>query len=300
MTSNVRIIVVFGATGVQGTGLIEALSPHEEFSILALSRNPQSESSKYLASLPRVKVVKVPDDCMEEPLKVFQSLNLQKGDVHGVFSVQGYVDDTTMIRQGKAIADASVEFEVKHIVYSSVDFAGLENTGFSAFECKREVENYIKKLSIQYTFLRPVQFMDIWLPKIEFQFKVGRTVWSKFTYYKNPNKKHQLISSKDIGKAGSIAFIKGHEWKSDGIIRLAGDELSVKDIQLIYKEVMGENIPFAPSFLAWTVKQFVPIVKQFAQFFEETGYNVPIAEVRKDIPDLEDYRTFLLRHKNKM
>ncbi|WWC62329.1 uncharacterized protein I303_104925 [Kwoniella dejecticola CBS 10117] len=290
-----KTIIVFGATGVQGKGLIEALSPHAEFNIIALSRNPLSSSSKYLASLPRVKVIKVPDNCMEEPSKVFQSLDLQKGDVYGVFSVQGYVDDTTMIRQGKAIADTSVQFGVKHIVYSSVDFAGLDDTKFSTFECKRAVENHILTLPIRHTFLRPVQFMDIWLPDVEAQFKMGRTVWAKHTYYKNPNKKHQLISSRDIGIAGARAFVQGRE----GPIRLAGDELSVKEIQATYKEVMGHNIAFSPSPLAWFVKQVVPVVKQFAKFFEETGYNVPIAEVRKEFPEFEDYRSFLLRHKNK-
>ncbi|WWC88919.1 uncharacterized protein L201_003834 [Kwoniella dendrophila CBS 6074] len=297
-SSSSKVIVVFGATGVQGTGLIEALSPNDDFSIIALSRNPSSSSSTYLSKLPHVQVVQVADNCMDEPSKVFQSLGLHKGGVYGVFSVQGYVDDATMIKQGKAIADASVGFGVKHIVYSSVDFAGMEDTGFSTFECKRTVENYIKSLPISYTILRPVQFMDIWLPNVEFQFKMGRTVWSKYTYYKNPNKKHQLISSKDIGKAGSLAFINGPNWNK-GVVRLAGDELSVKEIQQVYKEVYGQPISFAPSVLAWTVKQFVPIVKQFAKFFEENGYNIPINEVKQQIPELEDFRTFLLRHKNK-
>ncbi|WRT67562.1 uncharacterized protein IL334_004534 [Kwoniella shivajii] len=296
MSLTSKTIVVFGSTGLQGTALIEALSPNPDFSIIALSRNPTSGSAQQLAKLPRVQVVKVADDNMDEPSKVFPALGLEKGDVYGVFSVQSYVDDNTMIKQGKIIADASVQFGVKHIVYSSTDFGGLDDTGFSTFECKRTVENHILSLPISHTFLRPVQFMDIWLPAAPFQFKMGRTVWAKYTYYKHPERKHQLISSRDIGKAGAKAFIDGPEWKG-GVIRLAGDEMTVAEIQKVYKEVMGQEMPFAPSFMAWTAKQFVPIVKQFAKFFDETGYNVPISEIRQELPDMEDYRSFLLRHK---
>ncbi|WVR06181.1 hypothetical protein IAU60_003211 [Kwoniella sp. DSM 27419] len=294
--SSTKTIVVFGATGVQGTALIEALSPNNTFRIIALSRNPASGPSKKLAALPNTTVAEAPATVMDKPLEVLESLGLKKGEIHGVFSVQGYVDDAAMVRQGKAIADAAVAYDVKHIVYSSVDFAGLTNTEVAGFETKRAVENYILTLPIGHTFLRPVQFMDIWLPDTPFQFKMGRTVWSKLTYYKHPERKHQLISSRDIGKAGAKAFIEGPQWK-DGVVRLAGDEMVVGDLNKVYKEVYGTDIPFAPLPLAWFVSKVVGLVKEFAKFFDEHGFNVPIEEVRKDIPDLEDYRTFLLRNK---
>ena len=92
---------------------------------------------------------------MDEPREVFASLSslgIEKGGVYGVFSNQGYVDDATMIRQGarvacpswplsshahpstagNAIAEASLDFGVKHLVYSSVDVGGLDDTGIAA------------------------------------------------------------------------------------------------------------------------------------------------------------------------
>lgn len=83
---------------------------------------------------------------MDEPAKVFTQLNFANGDVYGVFSVQGYVDDKTMIRQGmrcivakmswthllgKAIADAAHSIGVKHFVYSSTDNGGPVDRGDS-------------------------------------------------------------------------------------------------------------------------------------------------------------------------
>ena len=51
-------------------------------------------------------MVRVDKKCMDEPQRVvfdgaLKGIGLGKGDVWGVLSIQGYVDDTTMIAQGK-------------------------------------------------------------------------------------------------------------------------------------------------------------------------------------------------------
>ncbi|KAK8845630.1 hypothetical protein IAR55_006346 [Kwoniella newhampshirensis] len=297
MTTN-KTIVAFGATGTQGTAMIQALTSLDpSWIILALTRNPESSASKRLASLRGVKVIKVAENCMEEPDKVFASLEgVRKGEVHGVFSVQGYENDKNMVKFGVAIADAAKDFGVKHIVYSSSQFGGLEDTGFASLEVKRKVEIHIKSIGLPYTFLRPVQFMDIWTPNTPFQFRIGRTVWLKHTFTSHPDKKLQLVSPRDIGIGAARAFINGPGWK-DGVVDLAGDALTTREIEKIYKDVWGGSIPLAPFFMAWSAKRFVPIVRDFAQFFVESGWNVDIDELRKDIPELEDYETYARRYK---
>lgn len=118
-----KVIVVFGATGVQGKGFCQVgytylhtirqtsmltptqwLSKHpNSYTIYALTRSPTSSASKYLSSLPNVNVIQVAPDCMENPKVVFRSLEkygVKENGVYGVFSVQGYVDDKTKYRQG--------------------------------------------------------------------------------------------------------------------------------------------------------------------------------------------------------
>ncbi|WWD22583.1 NAD(P)H:quinone oxidoreductase, type IV [Kwoniella shandongensis] len=293
-----KTIVVFGATGLQGTAMIRALTTSDPtWTILALTRNPTSPSSQKLASYPGVKLVKVDANCMEEPDKVFASLGMEKGDVHGVFSVQGYENDANIVKFGCAIADAAKDFGVKHFVYSSCDFGGLDDTGCSIFEVKRTVENHIKSIDLPYTFLRPVQFMETWTPETPFPFKIGRTVTMKYTYSSpDTDKRLQLISTRDIGIVAAKAFINGPGWKN-GIVRLAGDQLNPKQLDAVYQEVLGTKVPLVPWFLALTAKKFVPVVKGFSEFFAKQGWNVDIDELRRDIPELEDYRTFLKRYK---
>jgi cell envelope opacity-associated protein A len=40
---------------------------------------------------------------MDNPTKVFRDLKLEPGDVYGVFSVQGYVDEATELKQGQLL-----------------------------------------------------------------------------------------------------------------------------------------------------------------------------------------------------
>ena len=51
--SQKKIIVVFGATGAQGGGLVRAIlnDPYSEFAVRAVTRNPDSDKAKELAKL---------------------------------------------------------------------------------------------------------------------------------------------------------------------------------------------------------------------------------------------------------
>ncbi|KAL7421100.1 hypothetical protein Q5752_003984 [Cryptotrichosporon argae] len=285
-----KTIVVFGSTGVQGSSLIKALAGHNTpiitYHIVALTRNPSSSASKRLAALPGVEVVQVAENNMDEPAAVFAKLGRA---VHGVFSVQGYVDDKAMIRQGKAVADAAVAAGAKHLVYSSTE-AG-DYSGMPSYATKFVVEDHIRTLPIGHTFLRPVQFMDNYLPSAPFFFRMGRTVTLRYTFYHHPERKHQLISARDIGRAGAKAFAEGPDWMA-GVVPLAADAVCVRDIERIYKEVYGEPIALVNGLLARTIKTFVPIVRGMVHFFDDVGYRVDIPAVEKELPGMLKLREF--------
>jgi hypothetical protein len=111
-----------------------------------------------------------------------------------------------------------------------------------SFEVKKRVEEHIRSLcgpdgtGMGYSFLRPVQFMENLLPDAPFLFKIGRTVLIRYTFVNHPERKHQFISSRDIGRAGSKAFTEGPGWQN-GIVRLAGDGLTMPELQRVYEEV---------------------------------------------------------------
>ena len=54
-----KTIVVIGAAGAQGGGVVRALSAKGGFAIKAVTRNPSSDKAKALAALPGVSVISV-------------------------------------------------------------------------------------------------------------------------------------------------------------------------------------------------------------------------------------------------
>lgn len=64
------------------------------------------------------------------------------------------------IRQGKAVADAAKAADIQHFIYSSV--GGAErNSGLPHFECKWQIEQYIRMLGLPATIMRPTVFMEM-------------------------------------------------------------------------------------------------------------------------------------------
>jgi hypothetical protein len=77
-----------------------------KYTIYALTRNSATASATRLASLPGVKVMQVPKDVMSRPAAAFAALGWTKGDLYGVYSVQGYVDAETDAKQGVSSLEA--------------------------------------------------------------------------------------------------------------------------------------------------------------------------------------------------
>ena len=103
------------------------------------------------------------------------------------------------------------------------------------FETKRIVENHINTLPLTHTHLRPVQFMENFLPTAPFMFKVSRTVVMRYTFAHHPERMHQLVAVRDIGEAGARAFVDSKY--ENAVVRLAGWEGQPKDIDAVFREV---------------------------------------------------------------
>src|SRR5262249_98669 len=146
-----KTILVSGATGKQGGALLKYLL-RNGWRIRALTRNPRGRAAQKLSES-GVEVVQGDMDDVE-------SLKRAARGVHGVYSVQDFwtVGAKREVQQGKNMADAARSTGVEHFVYSSV--GGAErNSGITHWETKWEVENYIRKLGLAATVLRPAAFM---------------------------------------------------------------------------------------------------------------------------------------------
>jgi uncharacterized protein YbjT (DUF2867 family) len=170
-----KVILVTGATGKQGGGVIDALLAQKEqqWEILAVTRTASSSSAQKLAAKsPSIKLVEGNLD--DVPALFAEAKKVASGPIWGVYSVQvsqgkGVTHDGE-IAQGKALIDQSLENGVKHFVYSSVDRGGNEvswdvETPIPHFQTKYHLERYLREktegTSLGWTILRPVAFMDV-------------------------------------------------------------------------------------------------------------------------------------------
>lgn len=105
-------------------------------------------------------------------------------------------------------------------------------------------------------------------------------------------KKLQMIAASDIGKFGARAFLYPEQYKGR-FISLAGDELSYEEIARTFKEVTGETLPttwqLVANLMAWMIKE----IGYMFRFMRETGYKADIEELRKELPGLKSWKTWL-------
>jgi len=117
-------ILITGATGKQGGATIKALLASQEssdFTIFALTRNPDSPSAQALAtSSEKIKIIK---GDMNDCSAIFEAAPTRIKSVFCVtmpsigFGAKAGAEEG----QGKALIDAALEHNVEHFVYTSVD-----------------------------------------------------------------------------------------------------------------------------------------------------------------------------------
>lgn len=189
---------------------------------------------------------------------------------------------------GKALVDAALAHGVEHFVYTSVDRHGADSdstdTDIPHFVHKAHVEKHLievcKNSKMTWTILRPTVFMDNIV--LGFAGKMYPTAWKVGL---SPDKKLQLIATKDIGYFGAQALLSP-KWFAGRAISLAGDELTFAEANTIFAREIGCDIPTTfgalASALIWAVKD----VHLMFKFFENVGYAADVQTLRVEHPGL--------------
>lgn len=158
-----KILAVFGATGQQGSSIVNYVLNDPEFSqqfkIRAITRDTTSEKAKELSK----KVEVVQGDVLDK-----SSLGPALTGVHTVYAMStpsfGPDGPDVEFNSGKAIADAAVEKGVEYFVWSTLPavskISGGKYTKVGPFEAKARVEEYIRSLSIKSSFISLGYFME--------------------------------------------------------------------------------------------------------------------------------------------
>jgi len=285
-------LLVLGATGKQGKKLVDTLlasSSKESFTILALTRNPDSPSAKALAA--KSDTIKLVKGNLDDVPAVFKAaLETTNGSpIWGVFSVQQAVQDGATqereTKQGKDMVDGAIANNVKVFVYSSVERRGEDPTYVPHFISKHDIELYLKEKAqgkMTWTILRPVAFMDGLTPN--FMGKVMAT-WIKIGL--KASKRLSFIATSDIGFFAAQGFLQpdSPDYKNQAI-SLAGDDLTFEEINQVFKDKQGYGVPTTFEFVGRFIKWMLTELNIMFKWFDEVGFAVDIPKLKRMNPKL--------------
>ncbi len=255
-----RIVLITGATGKQGGAVARSLAG-KEFSLRAMTRQPQGDAAKALAQLGADVVAGNLDD----PASLKQAL----AGVWGVFSVQNTWEAGVEKEeeQGKRLATLAKEAGVQHFVYSSVGSAH-RRTGIPHFDNKWRVEETVRGLSFpSHVIIRPVFFME---NLISPWFLNGDGFYAAL----NPATVLQMIAVDDIGRHGARAFLAADRLNRREM-DLAGDAATMPQAAAALAKGLGRPI----NFVRVPIEEVRRNSEDFAamlEWFERVGYDADV------------------------
>ncbi|KAJ6584327.1 hypothetical protein B0H19DRAFT_1216678 [Mycena capillaripes] len=168
--SSPRIITVFGATGLQGTSIVDAVLADGTFTPRAITRNPTSEAAQALAAR-GAQVAKA--DLMDKA-----SMVEAMRESEAVFGLTNYFEPTIFpgnptgeIEQGKNLVDAAKEAGVIFFVFSGPPstsrLSGGKYTQARHFDNKEVIEKYLQASGLANATIHLGGFLEnFWIFKL--------------------------------------------------------------------------------------------------------------------------------------
>jgi uncharacterized protein YbjT (DUF2867 family) len=246
-----KVIVVFGATGAQGGGLVRAIlnDNNSEFAVRAVSRDPNSDKAKALAEMGAEVVAGNVDDS-ESIKKVLEG-------AYGAYFVTFFWEHSSPekeIAEAKNMAYAAKEAGLKHVIWSTLEdvrkFVPLDDNSMPTLHGKYKVPHFDGKGESDQFFIDagvPVTFMlasYYWDNLIYFGMGPKRGEDGKLSItFPMGDKKMAGIAAADIGKCAYGIFKKGEELIGKRI-GIAGDQLTCTEMAEALSKALGEEVTY--------------------------------------------------------
>ncbi len=221
-------IFITGATGNQGGAAARSLASNG-VKVKALVRDPSSAKAEALKNS-GVELVK---GDLDDPSSYTHHLD----GIDGVFGVLSFpLAFEKEVNQGKALANAARDKNVKHFIYSSVAYSD-QKTGIPHFESKYLIEKNLIGTGIPYTILRPVSFYE----NFQYPDVKKRILKGKFVAPLDKNTVQQIISAEDVGKVAAHIFLNPDAYKNR-TINLAAETMDQGQMASAFSDVLGFNV----------------------------------------------------------
>lgn len=305
--SEKKIIVVFGATGAQGGGLVRAILNHSnsEFSVRAVTRDTTSPKAQALAAM-GAEVVAGDVDDIASVKKALQG-------AYGAYFVTFFWSHFSAEKEtaeAKALAEAAKEAGLKHVIWSTLEdvrkFVPLENTSMPTlqgkykvphFDGKGEADQYFIAAGVPTTFLLASFY---WENLIYFGSGPKRGADGKLALtFPLGDKKMAGIASEDIGRCAYGIFKKGPSMAGKRI-GVAGEHLSISAMAASLSKAIGEEVvynevtPDVYRSFGFPGADDVGNMFQFYRDFEEACNTTRNVAYSKELnPQLQSFDTWL-------
>lgn len=266
-----KVIVVIGATGSQGKGVVTALVNEGSYKVRAVTRNPQN----YSGSAHEVIKADLTDiDSLKEAFK----------NAYGVFAVTNFWEGADEIAQGKAAIQAAKSNGIKHFIWSTLpNVEAISNGTFEVphFTGKAKVDELVKNANFEYyTFVQPPFYFQNLIGQMASQPKEDGTVG--WTLPVDPGKKiFHMADINDFGKVVAGAFLHPEKVGDGSYLSLATELNSFNDILHAFK-ANGKEYSFTkvPKEVFSTFFEGAREIAEMLAYFEAHTYMGPDSQTK--------------------
>lgn len=312
--SSKKIITVFGATGAQGGGLVRAIAAdsNSEFSVRAVTRDPDSEKAKALAEIGAEVVF----GDLGNAASVHNALE----GAYGAFFVTFYWAHFSP-EQEKAeaalFAKASKEAGIKHAIWSTLEdtrhFVPLHDDRMPTlmekykvphFDAKGESNSFFIEAGVPTTFFHASFYWDNFIyfgagPKRGEDGKLALTL-------PIGDAKMAGIGAEDIGKCAYGIFKSGQEYigKHVGVAgeHVSGNQMAEALSKSLREPVVYNNVPAAVyrSFGFPGADDLGNMFQVYDEFEEKVNALRDVNFSKKINPDLQNFEQWLAANADKI
>ena len=265
MSPQVKKFFVTGATGQQGGGVARSLLKRGQYVRVLTRSAAKAEGLKKQGA--EIVVGDLTDRSALEKALI---------GVDGVFGMTTPYEAgmDAEVQQGKTLADAVKEANVKHYVFTSG--GGVDkNSGIPHFETKWKVEQYIRQIGLPATILRPTFFME----NFATFFREG-IIQGTLSLPMRPETEVQMIAVKDVGEFGAAALLRPSEFIGQAI-ELAGDELTMPEVVTQLSRTMNRKVTYQQMPDDQAESAMGHDMATMFRWFNEVGYSADISALRQ-------------------
>jgi uncharacterized protein YbjT (DUF2867 family) len=246
-----KVIVVFGATGAQGGGLVRAMAndPSGGFVARCVVRDPNSDKAK---DLKKLGAEVLPGD-VDDPASIKSAFQ----GAYGAFCVTFFWAHFSVEKeqaQAKSMADAAKAAGLKHVVWSTLEdtrkWVPLSSNQMPTingkykvphFDGKGEADEFFKSTGVPTTFLLTAFYYDNFIffgsgPKKDANGKLVLNL-------PMGDKKLPMIAAEDIGRCAYGVFKKGGEFINK-TVGISGDQLTGQQIADAMSKHIGQPVSY--------------------------------------------------------